>query len=133
MPEEAHTERNDSVAGSHDVSSSEHGSVAFQQLPSSNATAGNINAGHNAHIKIGNTFNLIRSKTSDLKRNQIFDWLSPLSFKRTLERIRDDAALLDSSDYLKNGLYSGKWLLESETFDKWRSRDLRKLWYLGMR
>jgi len=68
------------------------------------------------------------------ERSAILNWLSPLTFRQIHEDIAKNAVHQDqSAESRRRGDFSGKWLLESETFDRWRSREIRRLWYHGMR
>lgn len=87
----------------------------------------------NARVHNGDVYITRRSSTLIKKRQEIFRWLSPLSFHSSHQRIQDGARILEQSDGSRGDIYSGKWLLESDTLDSWRSRKIRKLWYLGMR
>lgn len=90
----------------------------------------------NARVINGNV-SLVVKRKSTLEtdtRSSILDWLSPLTFRQTHEEIRDKIIHQDHCpEARRSGDYSGKWLLESEVFDQWRSREVRKLWYHGMR
>lgn len=66
-------------------------------------------------------------------RTDVLNWLSPLTFRSFHEEVRDKAVRQDTTVHARNsGNYSGKWLLESDPFEEWRSRVTRKLWYHGM-
>lgn len=87
-----------------------------------------VHFGNSVHIN--NTFH--RSTTSGFERIKTLDWLSRLSFGSKHETVRRESGLLSPEGVLKNGKFSGQWLLESTEFSQWRERDLRKLWYIGM-
>lgn len=66
-------------------------------------------------------------------RTEVLNWLSPLTFRSFHEEVRNKAVHQDTTVHARNsGKYSGKWLLESDAFEEWRSRETRKLWYHGM-
>jgi hypothetical protein len=89
----------------------------------------------NGKVHVGPSYVTRRPTTFDSKnRKQILDWLSPLTFHETHERIKREALLHGQSKDLNHESYSaGQWLLESDEFDEWRSRKFPKLWYHGMR
>jgi hypothetical protein len=97
---------------------------------------GTQNIGGYAQVHNGNVIQQViqRALTFESRsRNDILKWLSPLSFQQTHERIRDKALLQDKTMVSLNDDYTGKWLLESDVFDRWQSREICKLWYHGMR
>lgn len=101
---------------------------------------GTLNIGGNARVVNGdvqivrNVYKLPVAENETSLRNAILDWLSPLTFRHTHEEIRHKVVREDDSPMARSaGDYSGKWLLESDVFDEWRSRKIRKLWYHGMR
>lgn len=96
---------------------------------------GNIEAKDHTRMQFGHTFITRRSTSFNSKyRTQILNWLSPLTFLQTHERISNDAKLKDQSEEAGERNYSaGQWLLETDVFDKWRGQEQRMLWYYGMR
>lgn len=66
-------------------------------------------------------------------RADVLNWLSPLTFRPFHEEVREKTVRQDTTVHARtSGNYSGKWLLESDAFEEWRSRETRKLWYHGM-
>ncbi len=88
-----------------------------------------------ARVHNGNNFYLTRrSSTFNRRDADILKWLAPrVSFHQTHDRIREQARIAHHADSRDNDNYPGKWLIESDKFDEWRSGTLLKLWCLGMR
>ncbi|KAF0330670.1 ankyrin repeat protein [Colletotrichum asianum] len=62
-----------------------------------------------------------------------FPWLSSLDFAAFHKKVREEADLEKRGDRESyNGTHTGQWLLESGTFDRWKSKEIRQLWYYGM-
>lgn len=89
----------------------------------------------NARVHNGHVYNIVkRASTFGQTRTSILQWLSPLNFRPTHERIREQARIEKSNSVSIDGdSYAGKWLIESDQFDEWLSGRLKKLWCLGMR
>lgn len=88
------------------------------------------NVGGNARVHNGHVFYSSPPKSD---RADILRWLPSVAMEKTHEQIQLQA-LIPFQDRLRDdGRYPGKWLLESDTFDTWLSRKVRKLWYIGMR
>ncbi len=97
-------------------------------------TIGAQNIGSGAKVHNGDNYYLTRrASTFDRRRPAIVKWLSPLNFDSIHENIHYEASVADQSEFSRNEQYAGKWLLESDKFDAWRTRRMRKLWYFGMR
>ncbi|KAI1388288.1 ankyrin repeat-containing domain protein [Hypoxylon trugodes] len=79
-----------------------------------------------------NTFLMRRASTFESRRPGILKWLSPLNVEIDHDRVQDKSRVSEQSQASSDGQYAGKWLLESDTFDDWASRKIRKLWYFGM-
>ncbi|KAJ8127874.1 hypothetical protein O1611_g5761 [Lasiodiplodia mahajangana] len=96
-------------------------------------TIGAQNIGAGAKVHNGDNFYLARrASTFDRRRPAIVKWLSPLNFDGIHERIHYEASVADQSELSRDEQYAGKWLLESDQFDAWRTGEMRKLWYFGM-
>ncbi|KAG9761560.1 hypothetical protein KCU73_g2326, partial [Aureobasidium melanogenum] len=65
-------------------------------------------------------------------RSKVLKWLSPLHPRGDHEQVRGKAAISKQSNNRHSGYTAGRWLLDSDVFDQWRSGELRKLWYIGM-
>ncbi|KAK5085748.1 hypothetical protein LTR05_005036 [Lithohypha guttulata] len=84
------------------------------------------------NVIVNNVYSVPNAAETNL-RTAVLEWLSPLTFRRLHEEIRDKAIQKDDSNQARtSGEYSGRWLLESDTLDDWRSRRIRKLWIHGM-
>ncbi|OTA60848.1 hypothetical protein K449DRAFT_446114 [Hypoxylon sp. EC38] len=89
----------------------------------------------NARVQNGNNYNIFqlrKAPTFDSRRPDILKWLSPLDHQLEHERIQDKSRVADQPNVSDDGQHPGKWLLESDIFDAWRSRKIKKLWYIGM-
>ncbi|KAF7536435.1 hypothetical protein G7054_g4536 [Neopestalotiopsis clavispora] len=87
--------------------------------------------GDHAKVQIGDQYFMRRASTFDRDRDEILNWISPLLPHQTHDRVRQTALIDDQSELCK-AHSPGKWLLESELFDRWQSSEIRKLWYFGM-
>lgn len=84
----------------------------------------------NASITVGNPTYV--QKDSPLE-SKIQNWLPLLDFRKVHAKTREVAKIQEQTDLLSDGSHAGKWLLDSDEFGAWRSRELTKLWFIGMR
>jgi hypothetical protein len=112
-------------------------SLTTTTMPQGSVNVQAITATGSTKFQIGHKYTTRRTTSFDSKnRREILNWLSPLSFRETHERIASEAMLKDQSELPSEEQYhAGKWLLDSDTFDSWRSGEAnhRRLWYYGMR
>lgn len=72
----------------------------------------------------GRSIQIIESQVNQEKRSDMLTWLSPLSFDP-----RHDELLAQ----IKDQPNAGKWLLDSNTFRRWKETERSSLWYTGKR
>ncbi|KAE8146616.1 ankyrin repeat-containing domain protein [Aspergillus avenaceus] len=103
----------------------------FQETPTP-LTIQTQNITGDARVHNGNYYFIKRSSTYS-KNRDIFTWLSPLSFDKAHEEIRERAQFpREDHRSQENDYYYGKWFLDSPGFQQWQSRKTRELWCLGM-
>lgn len=73
------------------------------------------------------------STSANEERIAVLNWLSPLNAAETHHRIRELTPIQSGDIRSISGDCTGKWLLESDVFDDWRSRTISHLWYHGIR
>ena len=122
------------------LSANSHDDVERRSSDASGHTYGTLDIHGNARVVNGNInhYNYVSkfdlTAEEERQRTAILNWLSPLTFRRIHEDIREKAIPQDGGAEQRNqGDFSGKWLLDSGVFDQWQSREIQKLWYHGMR
>ncbi|KAK7532449.1 uncharacterized protein J3D65DRAFT_636864 [Phyllosticta citribraziliensis] len=64
----------------------------------------------------------IADQYKDHERDDILDWLSKLNFNTVHQSLQERVG---------ESLVAGRWLLESDTFTRWRDGDINRLWCTG--
>jgi hypothetical protein len=73
---------------------------------------------------MGHSLEAIEKRGTQEDRNDILDWLSRLDFETRHAELRDQ---------VKGRPNTGRWLLDSAPFQKWKHTRCSRLWYTGKR